>query len=335
MKKDIILGGNILLDILYPINGYPPSGQLTTVLEGISRATGGAVCNVGIDLAKLNPSYSLGALGCVGTDEEGDFVLDTLAKNGLDTSLVKRCGKTSFTAVMSDRITNERTFFQYRGANAQFSEASFDWNSVDAKILHMGYILLLDQLDLPDAEYGTAMARLLAHAQSRGIKTSIDVVTEASERFSRLVPPALKYTDYCVINELEAQESTGIALRENGKLLQNNLPLALERLHELGVSEWAVIHSPEGGFGIDRSGKYFAFGRLDYPSGYIKGTVGAGDAFCAGVLAGAAEGMELGEAICLGIASATASLSEAGATDGMRTISEVLSLEAKFGHIKL
>ncbi len=335
MKKDIILGGNILLDILYPINGYPASGQLTTVLDGITRTTGGAVCNVGIDLAKLNPNYSLGALGCVGNDEDGEFVLSALAGNGIDTSLVKRSGKTSFTAVMSDKITNERTFFQYRGANSLFSESSFSWDDIDAKILHMGYILLLDRLDLPDEKYGTAMARLLAKAQSLGIKTSIDVVTEAGERFARLVPPALKYTDYCVINELEAQESTGISLRENGKLIRQNIPVALEKLHELGVAEWAVIHSPEGGFGVDKAGNYHSFGRLDYPDGYIKGTVGAGDAFCAGVLAGATEGMELGEAIRLGIASATASLSEAGATDGMRTISEVFDLEKKFGHIEL
>ena len=56
--------------------------------------------------------------------------------------------------------------------------------------------------------------------QQRGIKTSIDVVSEASDRFTRLVPPALKYTDYCIINELEAGQSTGVALRdEDGQLL--------------------------------------------------------------------------------------------------------------------
>jgi arabinose-5-phosphate isomerase len=64
------------------------------------------------------------------------------------------------------------------------------------------------------------MARLLAEAQKHGIKTSIDVVSEASDRFTRLVPPSLKYTDYCIINEIEAGQTTGIALRdENDNLL--------------------------------------------------------------------------------------------------------------------
>ena len=64
------------------------------------------------------------------------------------------------------------------------------------------------------------MARLLAHAKERGIKTSIDVVSETGERFGRLVPPALRYTDYCIINEIEASRSTGIQLRaEDGALM--------------------------------------------------------------------------------------------------------------------
>ena len=79
----------------------------------------------------------------------------------------------------------------------------------DAELLHIGYILLLDALDEADAEYGTRMARLLHDAQQHGIKTSIDVVSESGDRFRRLVPPALRYTDYCIINEVEAQESTG------------------------------------------------------------------------------------------------------------------------------
>ena len=119
----------------------------------------------------------------------------------MNCSLVKRMGATSFTAVMSDTVSRERTFFQYRGANAMFSEDTFDWADIDCDILHIAYILLLDELDKEDSEYGTKMARLLAHAKERGIRTSIDVVSEAGERFNKLVPPALKYTDICCINE--------------------------------------------------------------------------------------------------------------------------------------
>ena len=320
-KRGIAIAGNMIVDILYPILGHPNPGELTTILDGISRSTGGALCNVIIDLAKLDPELPLTALGRVGTDAEGDYVLEKLGQHAnTDTSRVKREGLTSFTAVMADTIGKQRTFYHYRGANARFCEADIDWDNLDADLLHIGYILLLDALDEPDDEYGTKMARLLHTAQSRGILTSIDVVSEAGDRFGRIVPPALKYTDYCVINELEAQSSTGVPLRcENGDLLHRNLPEALKRLKALGVSRWAVIHAPEGAYGMDEQNNYIETVSAPLPREMIKGTVGAGDAFCSGVLYGAYQRMPLRDAIELGNAAAACSLTESGATEGMRT----------------
>jgi sugar/nucleoside kinase (ribokinase family) len=228
---------------------------------------------------------------------------------------------------MCENTTKARTFFQYRGANADLCEEDLNWKNNNAKILHIGYILLLDALDQPDDEYGTKMARLLAKAQNEGIKTSIDVVSEVGNRFKALVPPALKYTDYCVINELEAQQAAQISLRgEDGALLEENMGAALEKLFSMGVSTWAVIHAPEGGFGMDRSGKLAHVKSLELPAGYIKGTVGAGDAFCAGVLYAAYQNVDLEQAIVMGIASAACSLSQPGAAEGMKTMKEALSL---------
>lgn len=194
-------------------------------------------------------------------------------------------------------------------------------------LLHIGYILLLDALDAPDDEYGTKLARLLHMAKARGIKTSIDVVTEAGERFQRIVTPALRFTDYCVINEAEAQATTGIPLVDDaGRLIRENIKTALERMKTLGVSTWAVIHCPEGGFGLDENDDYVEIPGLKLPEGYIKGSVGAGDAFCSGVLYAAWKGMKLNEAIVLGTAAAACSLSQPGATEGMRSYEEAMRL---------
>jgi sugar/nucleoside kinase (ribokinase family) len=231
---------------------------------------------------------------------------------------------------MADEITKQRTFFQYRGANAFFCEADIDWDTLNAAFLHIGYILLLDALDKEDPEFGTKMARLLYEAQRRGIKTSLDVVSEAGDRFKRLVPPALKYADYCIINELEAEQVTGIALRDRGGiLLRGNMKKALEKIRGFGVSTWAVIHCPEGGFGLDQDEGYAEVASLALPAGYIKGTVGAGDAFCAGTLYGAYRGMNLRQGIELGIASAACSLSEPGAAEGMRSVKNAMELYRK------
>ena len=333
MRKGICVAGNLVVDITYPIERWPRQNELTTITEGITRSVGGAVCNVVTDLARMDKSLPLSALGVIGQDAEGDFILEQLGKyRNVDLSLLGRKGATSFTAVMSDNRTKARTFFQYRGANALFDESFIDWEKIDAELLHVGYILLLDALDQEDAEYGTKMARLLAEARRRGLKTSIDVATETGDRFQTLVPPALRYTDYCVINELEAQQITGVPLRdESEKLYPENMKEALERMKELGVSTWAVIHCPEGGYGLDEENRYVSLPSLRLPEGYIKGTVGAGDAFCAGVLYGAQKRWALPESIRLGTCAAAASLSEPGASEGVGTAEEVLKLWDRFG----
>ena len=102
-----------------------------------------------------------------------------------------------------------------------------------------------------------------------------------------------------------------------------------EAMKEMGVSTWAVIHCPEIGCGLDEHNNFVEVPSLKLPEGWIVGTVGAGDAFCSGVLYGAWKGMDLKTSIELATASAACSLSEAGATEGMRPVEEVLKLYAE------
>lgn len=333
MKKGICCAGNMIVDITYPIETWPNQNELTHITEGIQNSTGGSVCNTIIDLARLDPEMHLVASGFAGYDAEGEFIIEELGKYpNIDLSMTKREGRTSFTAVMSNNRTKERTFFQHAGANAYYCEEHIDLERLNVDIFHIGYILLLPALDAEDDEYGTKMARLLHHVQKKGIKTSIDVVSESGDRFAKLVTPALKYTDYCVINELEAQQTTGILLRDqHGALHTENMPAALRKLKELGVSTWAVIHCPEMGCGINENNCYFEVPSLKLPEGWIRGTVGAGDAFCAGVLLAAETGMSLQEALMLGACTAGASLSEVSASDGVKTAQEVMKLYELYG----
>jgi sugar/nucleoside kinase (ribokinase family) len=331
-KNGIAVAGNMIVDTIYRVQGLPMPGELTTIQEDFSRSSGGALCNVITGLAKLDSALPLTALGRLGNDSEGDYVLSLLKEhNNINISNIKREGITSFTAVMADEITKQRSFFHYRGANAFFCESDFSWDNIKADFLHIGYILLLDTLDMKDDEFGTKMAKLLFHAQKKGIKTSVDVVSENGTRFVHIVPPALKYTDYCIINEFEAERTTGVCLRdENNKLVFSNIKPALEKLKAFGVSSWAVIHSPEGGFGFDAAGNYEEIPSLELPEGYIKGTVGAGDAFCSGIIYGAYSGSSLRESLEMGTAVAACSLSEPGATEGIRPIHDTMALYQKF-----
>ncbi len=333
MRSGICVAGNLIVDITFPIDGWPGRGEVVRIRDGITRSVGGAVCNVSVDLSKLDPALKIFAVGKIGKDSEGDLIMKALGRHpGIDTSGIVREGSTSFCNVMSETDGKQRTFFTYMGANSHFCEADIRWDTLSADIFHIGYVLLLDALDEPDSEYGSKMARLLHTAQEKGMRTSVDVVSEASDRFSRLRPAPMKYADYCIINEYEAQKTTGIVLRdENGELVWDHMPAALKRMKEMGVSTWAVIHCPEGGFGFDEDDVYVARPSLKLPEGFIRGAVGAGDAFCAGVLYGVEKGFALDHAIDLANCAAAASLREAGATEGMAPLEEVLRLGERYG----
>lgn len=332
MRKGICCAGNIVVDITYPIESWPKQGELTHITEGISRSPGGAVCNVIKDLAQLDPSLPLYATGVAGHDSEGDFIMDELEKHGnINTDNLIRAGHTSFTVVMSNNETKERTFFYHSGGTEIFGEADIDLESIQAEILHVGYALLLPFLDKEDPQYGTRMARLLHDAQCRGMKTSLDVVTVDGDMMRKIASPSLKYCDYIVINEVEAERISGIQLRdENDTLIKENLIKALTELKRMGVSTWAVIHCPELGCGIDENGKYHELPSLKVPKDHIKGTVGAGDAFCAGILYAAQNKDNLPDALNLARCTAAASLGSAGASDGVMSLNEVLELQNIF-----
>ena len=328
MRFAIALAGNIVVDSIKTIDQYPGKLELTAI-KRVERSLGGAVPNVGMDLARLDPSLPLKAVGFVGEDDNGAYALETMSRfPSLDLSDVKRAGLNSFTDVMTIESTGERTFFTFKGADSCLTPETIPLDRLDCDIFHIGYALLLDGLDTPDAEYGTGMARVLAAVQARGIRTSLDVVSENSERYARIVPPALKYADYFSVNEMEAGRTTGVPLMEGGRLLRENLRPALARLKAMGVKKWAVIHTPEIACGLDERGEYAEAETLRLPEGFIKGSVGAGDAFTAGLLLMAWRGAGLHEALETANAAAALSLSTPGAPEGMKTLAETLAFAA-------
>jgi sugar/nucleoside kinase (ribokinase family) len=95
---------------------------------------------------------------------------------------------------------------------------------------------------------------------------------------------------------------------------------------ELGVNRTAVIHSPEGCVWTDSTGCRVYENALNVPRERIVSAVGAGDAFCAGVLYGIHEGWDPEESLKIGTGAAAASLLAANTTDGVRSLRDVKEL---------
>ncbi len=329
-RKGIIVAGSLIADVFYKIDTYPKEGLLTNV-RGTDGHVGGSG-NLILDLAKMDPALPVEVSAIVGKDERGDMLMNKLKSfSNLHLEHIRRDGETSVTMVMNAQDTKQRTFFFVPAASDQYDMSYIDWDSLQGSIFHLEYLLLMAKVDSADSEYGTHAARILNEAQARGMKTSIDMVSEQSTRAKKIVTCALKYTDYCAINEVEAEAVTGIDLTSTKEMLAKNVESALVRMHELGVKEWAVIHSPSCSYGLDcRNGQIVSSPSLSLPKGYIKGTNGAGDAFCSGILYAAHEGFDIKSALELAAASAACSLSEENGHDGMRNYKDILKLREKY-----
>ena len=184
MNRGITIAGNMVMDYIKTVSTYPRPGNLADIFD-VQQAAGGCVPNTRIDLARLRGNIPLRAAGRIGDDEAGRYMLDMMRREGIDTAgiSVSQKKKTSFSDAMSAVDTGERTFFHYRGANAEFSPEYIPADKLDCDILHIGYILLLDAFDAPDSEYGTVMARYLHEVQLQVIATSIDVVSGDEKLF--------------------------------------------------------------------------------------------------------------------------------------------------------
>lgn len=69
-------------------------------------------------------------------------------------------------------------------------------------------------------------------------------------------------------------------------------------------------------------------------NGFIKGTVGAGDAFCSGMLYGIYKGLDPEYSLHIASAAAAACISCENSIGGMRPIEELLKLEKLYGRLK-
>jgi len=329
-RRGILIAGNILTDNVKVIDGYPDRTMLANI-SSVSVAVGGCVPNTAIDLAKIDGSFPVGAAGRIGGDDAGRYVISQLCDHGINTDrVIVTDEKTSFSDVMSVASTGERTFFHYRGANAGFCPDDLPVSELDCLMLHIGYIMLLDGFDRENADFGTEMARFLHDAQAAGIKTSFDAVSDANGGYEKKIIPALKYADNVIMNETEACGAAGYEPRRpDGGLDLDNIKKTAEKLLAAGVSERVIIHAPEAGFILDRDGNFTAVPSLDLPDGYIKGSVGAGDAFCAGCLYGIYNGFDDKKILEFASGAAAMSLGAPDSVGGMKSADEIEALISK------
>jgi sugar/nucleoside kinase (ribokinase family) len=325
-RNGILCGGNWIVDHIKVIDTYPGENMLVDIRDEYV-SVGGGPNNVLAGLAKLNAGIPLYAMGLVGDDQDGRLIYDELSKLEIDISGLKKTDqkRTSYTDVMSVSGSGNRTFFHYRGTNSLLDIQDFEIQS-GARIFHLAYLLLLDKLDDIDDDYGVVAARVLDKLQKDGYETSVDVVSSEGGRFKTIIGPCLPYIDYLIINELEAGLTTGRRIRSAaGSIDTEQLHLAAQDLIRAGAKKKVIIHFPEGGLVLDRNGDELLLPSYKVSDVEIKGTTGAGDAFCAGCLYAIHEGFDHERMLKFAHACASFNLKNPTSTGGAVSMDEVES----------
>jgi sugar/nucleoside kinase (ribokinase family) len=332
MRKGILAAGNWIIDEIKVIDEFPHQDGLANILAEKSN-NGGSPYNVLKDLSYLKAPFPLEASGLVGRDENGKRILEDCRSCGIDTAqlLVTDDTATSYTAVMSVAGTGRRTFFHQRGANAKFGPEHLDLSRSKARIFHMAYLLLLDRMDAIREDGRTVASRVFEKARSLGFITSTDIVSEASNRFSSLVPPSLPYIDYLFINEYEALKITGIDCTGPDGVELGRAEAAARKAFDMGVSRLVILHFPEGALAYGKSTGVCIQPAIQLPPERIRGSAGAGDAFAAGVLLGLHEGYPTETCLELGVSAAAASLFDESCSSGLLQVDDVLHLGRVYG----
>ncbi len=327
MNKSIIVVGPVILDKHYFINKYPSESSLATISD-TSASIGGAG-NLILDLAKLDNKINIVVNSVLGKDEGATLINEEFSKyKNIDMSNAVVLENTPTTHVMDSLSTKQRTFFFDAASNRDFDIDCINLDKADGSLLQVEYIGLIGKLMEEDEQYGSKIAKLLYLAKLKGLKTSIDMVSKNDEATIKVARSALKYSDYCTVNELEAQSISGIEIKDNDEnIIEENVIKALDKIKSFGVTTWVVIHSKFFNYGLDcNTNKVYKAESLDVPKSYIKGTTGAGDAFLSGILISIDRGYDLEKALKVACSTAVCSLSSVDGTSAMKNYEKVMKL---------
>lgn len=209
----------------------------------------GNVVDTGVNLKKLGVDTSI--ISTTGSDENGRVMMETLNREGLDTSHLKiGDGQTAITYMDLDGL--ERIHGDY--IEGVLENIIFNKEDIDFAASH----------DLVHSAFWGKADKVLKEIKEKGTLISFDYATNYN---SNLVESTLPYVDFGFFSFKESNDFVKNFLR---KMVSNGMKIAVATFGEDGSLAW--------------DGKEFYRCGI-YPAKVVN-TVGAGDSFIAGFLYG-------------------------------------------------
>lgn len=304
---DVTSLGIHILDVLgRPVARIPPK-QDVDLLEEIRLTVAGTAAGTSVDLAKLGVSVL--AMGAIGEDAVGDFIVDTMSRYGIDTGgLVRKAGVQTSATMLPIRANGERPALHVLGANAALEEADVDLAAMrQTRHLHLGGTYLMAKLD------GEPTARVLRDAKDHGLTTTLDLIQIDRPDLRQVLEPALPYVDYFMPGLDEARKICGLSDR------QEVIAFFLDR----GVGHTLFKMGAEGSSiaGRDLPGEV----RVPAFATTVIDSTGCGDAYCAGFIVGLLNNWDLERSARLGTAAAALVITGLGSDAGIVDLEQTMA----------
>jgi sugar/nucleoside kinase (ribokinase family) len=301
--------GTYIVDVLGRPISELPGGQASTYLDEIRMTPAGTAGGTSVDLARLGARVV--AVGAIGRDTIGDFLVGALEAAGVDmVFLVRKDGVQTSATMLPIPPDGSRLAWHVPGANSAFSLDDVPWDALaECDAVHLGGLTRLPAID------GEPAGRLLAHAREQGALTTADCLGVRGEAAAAQIAQTLPHVDIFMPNEGEALKVAD----------DPDAASAARRFRELGARCVIVKRGPDGCLIVDDDGERAVPARV----APVVDTTGCGDAFCAAVIAARCAGWPIDDAAELGCAAGALNLRGLGSDAGARDVEELLDFAAE------
>lgn len=311
----------------------------------ITQHVGGGAVNAAVALARLG--LEVAALVKIGRDRNGDRILDRLAAEGVDDSLVIRAEELpTGTAVMVSSHDRNATIFTQRGTNTLLRPTE-----IRPEMFAGRGLVYITTLSNRSAECFPLLAELGRKAGAFvAVNPGIRQLTSRTAAFLA----ALKDVDLLAVNRVEAEALVpAVSTLEDGahpaperqeegapRLLRLGLSFGgfdlglvdfMARLRRQGVARVLVTDGVEGAYLHDADGLHYCPALRTE----VVGTAGAGDAFSSTLAAGLAQGQTPAQALRAATLNATAVVSRLDTQSGLLRADEMAEALARHPELQV
>lgn len=305
MRYDYMSMGFYTFDCLgWPFTSVPDGGG-TNFIDEITLAVSGAAGTASIAAAKMGLKTL--AVGGVGKDLMGDWVIQRLKHFGVDASCMQQreSWKTS-SSIVTTRRDGSRPALHMRGATADFcvDDAMLE-QVIDANVFHVGGVGLMRNMDQGRS------AEVMKRAQENGCLTTVDIFA-GSQDDMKAVALVLPYTDYFMPSIEEARALTGLM----------DLAEMADVFIKLGVKCCVFTLGGDGAYYQHADGTRFQIPAFAID---VICTCGCGDAFNAGFAVGLNKGFDAQTTVKFAQATSALNATGLGSQAGVQNFEHTLN----------